>query len=348
MAADKLTDEQMDELDLSEEEREALADDEGGEGGDAGAGDDGAGGNADDAGGDDGEGDGAGSDDGGQGDGDDNDKDGEGSGDQDGAGDEGADDGGTGDGGKVETPEAAGGAPPITADMMGVDVAAAKERLTAIEGEITALTSTRDAALKELKGQYEEGDIDAEEYAEKRDEIVSKANDDKITLIEERAGLKSDIRVAEGVSKASFAQRWNADRDAFLGANEAIQKDDILYEAFSREVEKINSTPEGQKLNNTQLLEAAKKKIAHLLPKEEAGETEEQKKARLVREAREAQAKKDREKAAKTKTLREAPSADHDTDESEFAYLDALEGEDLEEALAKLPPDKVEKYLALQ
>lgn len=327
---EKLTDEQMDDLDLSEEERAALADeDDDGKEGDAGD-DDGAGGK-----GDDGQGDGGGSDDGAQ--------DG---GDQGDAGDKGKDDGAAddqGDGGDGDTPTGA-----INPDMLGVDVAAAKERLTAIDGEIATLTETRNAALKDLKEKYEEGYIDAEEYAEQRDAITSKVNDEKITLIEERAGLKSDVRFVEGLGRASYVQRWQADRDAFMAQNHAIKDDDVLYDAYSRQIEKIGATDEGRKMTNVQLLEAAKKKIAHLLPKDDPGETAEQKRARLIREAREAQALKDKGKAAKMKTLRGAPSADHDQDDSKFARLDALEGEALEEALATLTPDEAERYLAGQ
>ena len=46
------------------------------------------------------------------------------------------------------------------------------------------------------------------------------------------------------------------------------------------------------------------------------------------------------------KTLGDLPAAE-EFDGSEFAYLDKLDGEDLVEALAKMPKDKADRYLTL-
>ena len=197
------------------------------------------------------------------------------------------------------------------------------------EREAPASTSSKldalNAELAEVKQKFDDGDLSIDEYIEERDRVS-------------RAIVKAELK-AELASDA-VAQTWERSQKDFLGQNTYLRDNDVIYDAFAMQVNKLLADPKSASMSDDALLAAAKQKVDAAFgvkPSEPSRKDESP-----VRDAKREAA--DRSKAPKT--LRDIPAsaAADDTEQSPFAYLDRLSGDDLEAALMKLSDDDQRRY----
>jgi hypothetical protein len=201
----------------------------------------------------------------------------------------------------------------------------------AIKAEANKLNAGLQTQLDELKTQYDEGEIDTVEYFDKASGIR-----------EEISANKSDVRdhIRNQFQQQEVGrQKWEAEQDAFFKMNEQydapvydkdnnlVKGNPILYGALDAACQKISR--ENPDLSGIDLLIKAKAEVDSVMGVQQ----------------------KAKAKSAKPKAPRPgknvgdlAPSAPEST-QGEFGYLDKLEGDKLEEELAKMPAEKRDRYL---
>lgn len=206
---------------------------------------------------------------------------------------------------------------------------AAEAKAPAVEDEPVAKAPSKldelAAELADVKQKFDDGDLSIDEYIEERDR-VSRA----IVKAELKAELASD----------EVAKTWERSQKDFLGQNAYLRDNDVIYDAFAMQVNKLLTDPKSASMSDDALLAAAKQKVDAafgIKPSEPSRKDESP-----VRDAKREAA--DRSKAPKT--LRDIPAAAgaDDVDQSPFAYLDRLSGDDLEAALMKLSDDEQRRY----
>ena len=166
------------------------------------------------------------------------------------------------------------------------------------------------AQLSDLKAKFDEGDITIEDYLDGRDSL-------QLSII--KAELQKD----------AVERAWHASRENFLQQNAYLRENDVLYGAFAMQVNAILQTPEGDRMTDEAILQAAKAKV----------DTAFGRKAEPSRD--ESPVKKAKSESADTskvpQSLRGIPVAEaHDVEGSKFAYLDKLNGEEFEAAIMRL------------
>ena len=197
-----------------------------------------------------------------------------------------------------------------------------REASPAAPSKLDALT----AELAEVKQKFDDGDLSIDEYIEERDRVS-------------RAIVKAELK-AELASDA-VAQTWERSQKDFLGQNAYLRDNDVIYDAFAMQVNKLLADPKSASRSDDALLAAAKQKVDAAFgvkPSEPSRKKDES----PVRDAKREAA--DRSKSPKT--LRDIPAAAaaDDVEQSPFAYLDRLSGDDLEAALMKLSDDDQRRY----
>lgn len=174
------------------------------------------------------------------------------------------------------------------------------------------------AELAAVKKKFDDGEISVDEYIEERSGL-------------DRAIVKAELKAELSADKA--AESWSQSQAIFLGQNAYLRDNDVIYDAFAMQVNKLLADPKSASLSDEALLAAAKQKVDAafgIKPTEPSKKKDES----PVRDAKKEAA--DRSKAPKT--LQGVPSAApaDDVDQSPFAYLDRLSGDKLEAALSKL------------
>ena len=175
------------------------------------------------------------------------------------------------------------------------------------------------ADMADLKQKFDDGDISIDEYMDSRFAIERKVV--KIEAHQER--MQQDAQMS-----------WDRANQEFLANedNKALRENDVLYGAFAMQVNKLIGEPASAAMSDADLLRAARDKVfaAFRIPQESQPSKDES----AIRAAK-------REAANRGKaptTLQGVPAAAQadDVDQSPFAYLDRLSGEQLEAAVAKL------------
>lgn len=175
------------------------------------------------------------------------------------------------------------------------------------------------ADMADLKQKFDDGDISIDEYMDSRFAIERKVV--KIEAHQER--MQQDAQMS-----------WDRANQEFLANedNKALRENDVLYGAFAMQVNKLIGEPASAAMSDADLLRAARDKVfaAFRIPQE----SQPSKNESAIRAAK-------RESANRGKaptTLQGVPAAAQadDVDQSPFAYLDRLSGEQLEAAVAKL------------
>ena len=201
-----------------------------------------------------------------------------------------------------------------------------------IEAEANKLNAGLQQQLDELKTQYDEGEIDTVEYFDKA-----------ISIREEISANKSDVRdhIRNQFQQQEVErQKWEAEQDAFFKMNEQydapvydkdnnlVKGNPILYGALDAACQKISR--ENPNLSGIDLLIKAKAEVDSVMGIQQKQSSTKSEKPKAPRPGR------------NVGDL--APSAPEST-QGEFGYLDKLEGDKLEEELAKMPADKRDRYL---
>lgn len=163
-----------------------------------------------------------------------------------------------------------------------------------------------------LKKQYEDGELDLVDYMDARDDIT-----------------RAETAYIEG------AKAWQRDQKAFFAevASE-IYSNPVLYDALNAQVVKIANSAEAANLSGADILKKADEAVrgAFSIRKETPKEPEKPKMPKAKR--------------PDIKTLAEIPTAaPTDVGGGEFAGLEKLRGEALEEAIAKMSDTQYQRYL---
>jgi hypothetical protein len=183
------------------------------------------------------------------------------------------------------------------------------------------------AKLDALQKDFEDGKLEMPEFLAKRDEITTVVIAD---------------RVASGISEKSKDQTaaalWERAVDDFLDDHPVYKKDDVLYDALDQRVKRLAADEKNKDLSDKQLLAKAD---AEITSRFKTGDTP---KVADPKAALAASRKPDLTDVPRT--LGTVPAAaDNTTADDEFAGLDKLDSIALEQALARMPLDKAERYL---
>ena len=175
------------------------------------------------------------------------------------------------------------------------------------------------ADMADLKQKFDDGDISIDEYMDSRFAIERKVV--KIEAHQER--MQQDAQMS-----------WDRANQEFLANedNKALRENDVLYGAFAMQVNKLIGEPASAAMSDADLLRAARDKVfaAFRIPQESQPSKDES----AIRAAKKEAA--NRGKAPTTLQGVPAAAQADDVDQSPFAYLDRLSGEQLEAAVAKL------------
>ena len=175
------------------------------------------------------------------------------------------------------------------------------------------------ADMADLKQKFDDGDISIDEYMDSRFAIERKVV--KIEAHQER--MQQDAQMS-----------WDRASQEFLANedNKALRENDVLYGAFAMQVNKLIGDPASAAMSDADLLRTARDKAfaAFRIPQGSQPSKDESAVRAAKREAA------DRGKAPTTLQGVPAAAQADDVDQSPFAYLDRLSGEQLEAAVAKL------------
>ena len=175
------------------------------------------------------------------------------------------------------------------------------------------------ADMADLKQKFDDGDISIDEYMDSRFAIERKVV--KIEAHQER--MQQDAQMS-----------WDRANQEFLANedNNALRENDVLYGAFAMQVNKLIGDPASAAMSDADLLRAARDRVfaAFKVPQGSQPSKDESAVRAAKREAA------DRGKAPTTLQGVPAAAQADDVDQSPFAYLDRLSGEQLEAAVAKL------------
>jgi len=216
----------------------------------------------------------------------------------------------------LETPPSSGKMGPL------VDAEGAKARIDEITTE-----------LEGIKAKYEDGTYDVDEYNAKRE-----------GLVREQTKIEAKIEMSDEFQKASVQANWQGAQDYYLSKHPEVSSDENLLSMFAANVNKILATEEGAAMGDYDILKAAYKKMAYLIPddkKSDAQKKEEEKEA-LIKAAKKTAA--DKARAGAPKTLTGVSSAEGNEEEGKFAHLEGLTGEALERAMEKMSEAEMEEY----
>ena len=182
------------------------------------------------------------------------------------------------------------------------------------------------AELVELKKKFDEGDIAVDEYIDERDRLS-------------RAIVKAELKAE--LAQDAATKSWEQSQKDFLGQHKYLRDNDVVFDAFAMQVNKLLADLKSASMSDEALLSAAREKVDAafgIKPTEPSRKKDES----PVRDAKKEAA--DRGKAPKT--IRDIPAAApaDDVEGSQFAYLDRLSGDDLEAALMKLSDADQRRY----
>ena len=183
------------------------------------------------------------------------------------------------------------------------------------------------AELATIKQKFDDGDISIDEYIDERDRIS-------------RAIVKAELKAE--IASDEVAKSWERSQSDFLKQNGYLRENDIVYDAFAMQVNKILQTPKSRSMTDEEVLTTAKQKVDAAFGR-----------APEPHKKSESPVKKAKSEAADTsrvpQSLRGIPVAEpHDVDGSKFAYLDKLSGVEFEAAIAKLSSDDAARWARSQ
>lgn len=183
-----------------------------------------------------------------------------------------------------------------------------------------------------LAKDYEDGKIDLAEFLKQRDAAMLPIVGD---------------RIAAGISEKSKDQTakalWDRAVDDFLEDNAVYKKDDVLYDALNERVKRLASDEKNADLSDKQLLKKAHDEIASRFKMGNEPAPGKDPKAAVA-------AARKPDLQGVPRTLADTPAAaDNAAADDEFSEIERLvtSGDTvaIEQALAKMPKDKADRYL---
>ena len=211
---------------------------------------------------------------------------------------------------------------PVTAEPESPTITAQAQQPTQqqhVQDKFGVELDKLNADMADLKKKFDDGDISIDEYMDSRFAIERKVV--KIEAHQER--MQQDAQMS-----------WDRANQEFLANedNKALRENDVLYGAFAMQVNKLIGDPASEAMSDADLLRTARDKVfaAFKVPQGSQPSKDESAVRAAKREAA------DRGKAPTTLQGVPAAAQADDVDQSPFAYLDRLSGEQLEAAVAKL------------
>ena len=211
---------------------------------------------------------------------------------------------------------------PVTAEPEAPTIPAQAQQQTQhpqVQDKFGVELDKLNADMADLKQKFDDGDISIDEYMDSRFAIERKVV--KIEAHQER--MQQDAQMS-----------WDRASQEFLASedNNALRENDVLYGAFAMQVNKLIGDPASEAMSDADLLRTARDKVfaAFRIPHGSQPSKDESAVRAAKREAA------DRGKAPTTLQGVPAAAQADDVDQSPFAYLDRLSGEQLEAAVAKL------------
>lgn len=206
----------------------------------------------------------------------------------------------------------------------GFDIDSAKDRMSAI-----------DAEMIELGQKLDDGDISAREFSERN-----------VALQNEKSSLDRSVVKAE--DKLETAETtWRDECKTFLDAPEnALYSNKLLKSTLNEAVMEVARDESLSKLTGIEVLQEADRRVRKLMG--QAIPDEAKKETGKSTKAQDELKRRSESKKGMPKTLAGIPSADESDSGGEFAELERLDGIEAEEAFARMPKDKQDRYLATQ
>lgn len=201
--------------------------------------------------------------------------------------------------------------------------------------------------------EFKDSKIELDELLKRQREI----GDKRLALREQK--MKAEI--ASESSEQLASQQWDWECRRFMrnvAKHEGIdyKKDEALFAEFNAQVKVLGADPANVKWSGEKFLQEAHKRVKAFKGLAKATDTDADKKAKeeTERKSKEEAERVAKEKAAAArrgkvdlpKTLGGLPSAGSGDlgNEGEFSHLDAMDGMELENAVAKLTPDQQERW----
>lgn len=224
------------------------------------------------------------------------------------------------DAGAAEPADEPAAAAPVAPEFQPEFRAEAPEGL---EEKLSAL----DTRTAELLEKFKSGEIELPDFMAQKGEIDSERL--QLTLAAEQA------RWAKAQNEDARAQRWKWEQERFFGQEKsAIYKDPVMLAALNASVKQIAAAPEHANKPSSFFLEEADRQVRKRFNMGAGDAPQPKPKA------------KQPDLSGVPKTLANLPAAEvSETGSDEFAYLDKLDGIELERALAKLTPEQEARYL---
>lgn len=196
-----------------------------------------------------------------------------------------------------------------------------------------------DTALKDLKTQFDDGDIDYEQYTDERLKY------EKILWHHEQAEI-SNVNAVE--------QRWQWERDWYLQSNQELNQNQVIYGAFAAQVNALLADDEWGIAPGFDILTEAHRRVASEIASLEGPQAGNVSNGRpKVGDKQSAQQKADdalaKAKAAEAgkrppHTLAKVPAAEQNVDTSKWAHIDSLDGDAYQKAIDRLSPAELAEY----
>lgn len=175
------------------------------------------------------------------------------------------------------------------------------------------------ADLVALKKQFDDGEVSIDEYID-----AKSALDRQIV----KAELKAEL------AQESANKSWEQSQKEFLGQNAYLRDNEVLFDAFAMQVNKLLADPKSASMSDADLLKAAQAKVDAAIGRKPDSEPPAKTDESAIRKAKKEAA--DVSKAPKTLQGIPAAAPADDVEGNPFAYLDRLNGEEFEAAIAKL------------
>jgi hypothetical protein len=196
-----------------------------------------------------------------------------------------------------------------------------------------------DEDLAELKKEFDDGDVDFEEFTERRLELAEK---------------QWAHRRAEEHNMEIVDQRWKWEREWYLQSNSELNTNQVIFGAFAAQVNALLDDEDFMYAPGFDLLTEAHRRVAaeisslngpgaENLPSGSqasgAEKTSKEKAADAIARAKAAESGK-----KPPATLAKVPAAGQHRDQSRWEAIDRLDGEDYEKAISRLSPTELKEY----
>jgi hypothetical protein len=244
--------------------------------------------------------------------------------------------------------DAASGTPPNAEPEVprGVQMNAEIRPTRQFSADIDATIATVDEALTALETKLDAGDIQIGEFMRETREL----NNGRQELVADQR----EQMILQNANAALVETDWNGSVALFMGANTEFQNP-IMTGAFQAALQELYAVQENIGSSHAWYLETARRAVLEQItpaqatadnPADNAGTPQQQAAAKIVGDGKaRSQAAATARKGVPT-TLADAPAGgENPAGEDEFSALDALNGIELEAALAKLTDAQQDKYL---